>query len=85
MKSEAVKALEAEIQELSDKMENLAKARALLVYPKEKKARKAYKKRETKEPKEPKTPKAPKEPKTDIPTFGIRHGLKGDKTSTVPA
>ena len=82
MKSEAVKALEAEIQELSDKMENLAKARALLVYPKEKKARKP---RKVREPKEPKTPKAPKEPKTDIPTFGIRHGLKGDKTSTVPA
>jgi hypothetical protein len=82
MKSEAVKALEVEIQELSDKMENLAKARALLVYPKEKKARKP---RKVREPKEPKTPKAPKEPKTDIPTFGIRHGLKGDKTSTIPA
>jgi hypothetical protein len=82
MKSPAVKALEAEIQELSDKMENLAKARALLVYPKEKKARKP---RKVREPKEPKTPKAPKEPKTDVPTFGIRHGLKGDKTSTVPA
>ena len=82
MKSEAVKALEAEIQELSDKMENLAKARALLVYPKEKKTRKP---RKVREPKEPKTPKAPKEPKTDIPTFGIRHGLKGDKTSTIPA
>jgi hypothetical protein len=48
MKSMAVKALEAEIQELSDKMENLAKARALLVYPKEKKPRKVYKKREPK-------------------------------------
>ena len=48
MKSPAVKALEAEIQELSDKMENLAKARALLVYPKEKKERKARKPRETK-------------------------------------
>ena len=72
MKSEAVKALEVEIQELSDKMENLAKARALLVYPKEKKARKAYKKREPKAEKPVKAYEPPlmaRKVKTEKPKF----------------